>query len=254
MKFYFNCNNRTQARALKECGVKNVLLSYKYCKEAFDIYLSMFEGIGVIPGKIDNVDKYYDWAKLNLSVDFITQYDMPLDMEKTIKYYEKAGGIGVVPVLTENYLQHLGRLKTVDGPVVLGKMRGNIEEDEQLRKLPTNMHYHGLAKGRWVKDMNKLQNKIISVNSSTWLSGVVGRKTDVYKDTQVLLGNKGRSESATLQRILEKYKYSIEECSISQEKVLEGKYSELLKLPLALYYRPMLQALGFSSENFLPCP
>jgi len=62
MKFYFNCNNRTQATALRECGVKNILLSYQYCKEAFDIYAKLFDNIGVIPGKIENVDKYYAWA------------------------------------------------------------------------------------------------------------------------------------------------------------------------------------------------
>ena len=247
MKFYFNCNNRTQARALRECGVKNVLLSYKYCKGAFDIYKGMFEGVGVIPGKLDNVDDYYNWVKLNMKqCDFITQYDVPMNMDLTLKYFEKGIDTGISPVLTVNYMQHLGLLNIHDGrTIVLGKMGGNIEEDEQVRRLPTQHNYHGLAKGRWKDKPN-----ITSINSSTWLSGVVGRKSDVYKGTQILLGNKGRSESATLQRILQQNKDNIEECSISPSQVMVGKYSELLKLPIALYYKPMLASLGASSQNF----
>jgi len=59
MKFYFNCNNRTQATALKECGVKNILISFQYCSKSFDIYAGMFENIGVIPGNNINADEYY---------------------------------------------------------------------------------------------------------------------------------------------------------------------------------------------------
>jgi len=247
LKFYFNCNNRTQARALKECGVKNVLLSYQYCKEAFDVYVHLFDGIGVIPGKIDNADDYYRWAKLNIKLcDFITQYDLPMNMDITIKYYNKGKESGISPVLTVNYMQHLGLLDIHDGrTIVLGKMGGNIEEDEQVRRLPTQHKFHGLAKGRWKDKPN-----IDSINSSTWLSGVVGRKSDVYKGSQVLLGHKGRSESATLQRILQQNKDNIQSCSISPSQVMEGKYSELLKLPIALYYKPMLSSLGSSSQNF----
>jgi len=247
MKFYFNCNNRTQAKALKDCGVKNILLSYQYCKEAFDMYVGMFEGIGVIPGKIDNVDMYYKWVNLNKRLcDFITQYDVPMDMDLTLKYFTKGERYGISPVLTVNYMQHLGLLNIHDGrTIVLGKMGGNIEEDEQVRRLPNQYDYHGLAKGRWKDKPN-----ITSINSSTWLSGVVGRKSDVYKGTQILLGHKGRSELSTLQRILQQNKDNIESCSISPSQVMEGKYSELLKLPIALYYKPMLASLGASSQNF----
>jgi len=86
LKFYFNCNNKTQARALKECRVKNVMLSYQYCHEAFDDYAVMFNGIGVISGKIDNVDPYYNWARLNRGLtDFIAQYDVPMNIQLPMK-------------------------------------------------------------------------------------------------------------------------------------------------------------------------
>jgi len=252
MKFYFNCNNKTQARALRECGVKNVMISYQYCHEAFDDYVAMFDGIGVISGKIDNVDKYYDWARLNRGLtNFIAQYDVPMSIALTLKYYLKAlrDKISVSPILTSNYLQHLSQISLTDfdRTILLGKMTGNIEEDEQVRKLPSGHKYHGLAKGRWVR--NNIIN-IKSVNSSTWLSGVRGRKTDVYNFYSILLGNKGKGDIAILERTLEFHKDELEQCKIHKDEVLAGEYSALLKLPIALYYIPMLASLGAASQNF----
>ena len=248
MRFYFNCNNMTQANALLECGVKNVLLSYQYCKKNFEEYTKMFKSIGVIPGKIKNVDDYYNWV-VKHEADFFTQYDIPKDMDITIKYWEKLRD-SVSPVLTVNYLQHLSRLSLEDGrTVVLGKMGGNIEEDEQLRKLPTQYIYHGLAKGRWKSF--KLQNKIHSINSSTWLSGVRNRKTDVWDSQSVEFGDKGRGDITTLRTAIGKYSGHLKECHIEEQALLSGDYSALLKSSIALYYKPMLSALGFSSENFL---
>lgn len=245
MKFYFNCNNKTQARALKECGVRNVMLSYQYCRESFNDYVGMFTRIGVISGKIDNVNTYYDWAKLNIKLcNFIAQFDVPMNMEITIKYYEKCRGI-VSPVLTVNYAQHMSRLGNTDNDIILlGKMTGNIEEDEQVRRLQPHI-YHGLAKGRWIKN-----NQIDSTNSSTWLSGVRGRKTDVFKGQSLLLGHKGKGETAILERVLDNHKDELEQCQIRKSTVLEGEYSALLKLPIALYYIPMLSSLGAFSQNF----
>jgi len=244
----------TQARALRDCGVKNVMLSYQYCHESFDDYAAMFEGIGIIPGKIDNVDKYYSWAKLNRGLtDFISQYDIPMDITLTMKYYEKAlkSRISVSPILTSNYLQHLSQISLTDfdRTILLGKMQGNIEEDEQVRKLPMGHKYHGLAKGRWVT--NPLIN-ITSVNSSTWLSGVRGRKTDVWQGHigSLLLGNKGKGDRSILERVLTNHKDEIEICQVQRTAVLAGEYDALLKLPIALYYMPMLESLQSYSQNF----
>lgn len=235
----------TQARALRDCGVMNVLLSYQYCHESFDDYVGMFDRVGVISGKIDNVNKYYSWAKLNINLcQFIAQYDIPMDMESTIRYFEKGRGI-VSPVLTVNFAQHMSRLGNLDNDIVLlGKMTGNIEEDEQVRRLPPHV-YHGLAKGRWVRN-----SKIDSTNSSTWLSGVRGRKTDVYNFYSILLGNKGKGDRAILERTLDTHKDELEKCQVQRSAVLEGEYAALLKLPIALYYIPMLASLGAASQNF----
>ncbi len=238
----------TQANALKECGVKNVLLSYQYNKGNIMEFRGMFLGIGVIPGKIENVDKYHRWVQDHRwdEIDFFSQYDVPMDMEQTIKYYLKGEDIGITPVLTVNYLQHLSRLKLEEGrTVVLGKMGGNIEEDEQLRKLPSDYNFHGLAKGRWIKSMN-----IKSVNSSTWLSGVRGRKTDVYGLPSIEFGDKGRHDVAGREHAIRKYSGFLQKCGVEEESLRQGEYAALLKAPIALYYQPMLSALGFSSDNF----
>ncbi len=205
----------------------------------------MFTRVGVISGKIDNVDKYYAWAKLNEPLcHFIAQYDVPMNMETTIRYFEKGRGV-VSPVLTVNFAQHMARLGDTDNEIILlGKMTGNIEEDEQVRRLRPHI-YHGLAKGRWIKNP-----QIDSINSSTWLSGVRGRKTDVFKGQSVLLGDKGKGDRANLERVLDNHKDELEQCQIQRTKVLEGEYSALLKLPIALYYIPMLSALGAASQNF----
>ena len=249
LKFYFNCNNKTQAKALKDAGAKNVMISYKYDKN-LDYYKDNFERIGVIPGNIENLHKYYEWAYKNMEdTEFITQYDVPMDMEKTIKYYELAlrDGIEVSPVLTVNYMQHLGRLDLHDDrTIVLGKMGGNIEEDGQVPKLPEN-NYHGLSKGRW---LGKISLSIKSFNSSTWLSGVRGRKTDVWGGESVTFGDKSRGNVSPLLRALEKNKDNLEKVGVKGEDILSGDYTALLKAPLALYYRPMFAVLGSLSENF----
>jgi len=158
----------------------------------------------------------------------------------------------VSPILTSNYLQHLSQIKLTDfdRTILLGKMTGNIEEDEQVRKLPGGHKYHGLAKGRWLKGLAMAQNKIQSVNSSTWLSGVRGRKTDVFNGLSILLGDKGKADITILERVLSNHKDELEQCQIYKSEVLSGQYSALLKLPIALYYIPMLSSLGVSSQNF----
>lgn len=152
----------------------------------------------------------------------------------------------VLPVLHGNYIQNLGKLNlTPNSYVCLGKMAGHIEEDEQLRKLPRSFIYHGLAKGRWMKS-----DVIESIDSSTWLSGVRGRKTDVYNSPSITFGRKGRMDLALTRASCEKYKEYLELVGLKIERVLEGDYRALLKIPIALYYMPMFKTLGVLEENF----
>ena len=147
MKFYFNANNTTQLKALRECGIKNVLISYKYLKNQLGDIGRNFDSVIMVAGKIDNVDSYYDYVEAHEGhLEMATQYDVPMDMYSTLKYYKKGinRGIDIAPVLTSNYLNHLSQIGLTAGKYVcLGKMAGRIEEEEQIKKLPTIYKLHG---------------------------------------------------------------------------------------------------------------
>jgi len=249
MRFFFTANNQTQLNALKELGVKNVLISYKYLKNHIEKVTGMFENVILIPGNIDNVDDYYSYIKSNkFPLYMMTQYDVPMDMELTIKYYDKAKG-GVIPILTGNYLNHLSRLKLNEGQYIcLGKMESRIDEEDQVKRMPKIYRYHGMAKGRLIKS-----NNINSIDSSAWLSGVRGRKTDVFDGTpkpQITFGEKGRSDLASLQKYLVTHKRYLEKCHVNPSQILDGDYNTLLKVPHIFYYIPLFEHLGIIGENY----
>ncbi len=247
MKFYFNANNTTQLKALSEVGVKNVIVSYKYCKNLLTQLHRDFDSVILVSGAIDNVDPYYDYVKKNLEkLVLAAQYDVPMNLELTMKYFLKGEYCGVSPVLTSNYLSHLSQLKFKEAKYIcLGKLQGRIEEEEQIKKLPLLHKYHGLAKGRFIKN-----HILTSVDSSAWLSGVRGRKTDVYDGAPITFGRKGQSEQSRLKQILSNHKDFLDECQVKEAKVIEGDYNSLLKITHALYYKPMFKALGLLKENY----
>jgi len=247
MKFYFNANNTTQLKALHEVGVKNIIISYKYCKNLLSGLHKEFDHVILVAGSIENVDPYYEYVQKNLSlVVLAAQYDVPMNLELTMKYFLKGEDSGVSPVLTQNYLSHLSQLKFKDSKYIcLGKLQGRIEEEEQIKKLPTLHKYHGLAKGRFIKN-----HILTSVDSSAWLSGVRGRKTDVYDGAPITFGRKGISESSRLKQILSNHKEYLEQCQVKEASVMEGDYNSLLKITHALYYKPMFKALQLLSENY----
>lgn len=250
MRFFFTANNWTQLNALEELGVRNVLISYKYMKNNVDKVIDKFVNVGLIPGNIDNVDNYYSYIRRsNLKLNFVTQYDVPLDMELTIKYFEKAKDY-VIPILTSNYLNHLSRLDLHGGQLIcLGKMISRIDEEEQIKRLPNTFRYHGMAKGRLIKSTN-----INSIDSSAWLSGVRGRKTDVFDGTpkpQVTFGEKGRSDLSSLQKYLVSHKKYLERCHVNPTQILAGDYNTLLKVPHIFYYIPLFEHLGLIKENYI---
>jgi len=243
MKFFFNVNNTTQTKALLELGVKNILTSYRYMKNQIPTLLKDFDNVMLIPGKIDNVDDYYEYIRENTSGLYIaTQYDVPNNMELTLKYYEKGRGL-VIPILTQNYLSHLSRLKLESGQYIcLGKMAGRIEEEEMLRKLPNTYRYHGMAKGRFIKSPI-----LDSVDSSAWLSGVRGRKTEVFDGNSTFQLN--FKEKATFQKTLVSHAQLLSDYQIRGEDILKD-YNSLLKLPHVLYYIPLFKKLGIFGENY----
>jgi hypothetical protein len=58
-----------------------------------------------------------------------------------------------LPVLQENYMQHISRIRPKAGSYVcLGEIKGKFETEDQIRKLPANLKFHGLAKGKFIQD------------------------------------------------------------------------------------------------------
>ena len=64
------------------------------------------------------------------------------------------------------------------------------------------------------------------------------------------MGKKGQADRSILIRALDNHKSELEVCTIQTSHVLDGEYTALMKLPIALYYRPMFKELGILSENF----
>ena len=101
--------------ALEQCKVKNVMLSFKYSYANITKFRNKFENIFVVAGTKTEPERYYELLKKHReSYDYATQFDVFYKMEETLKYYKKEREMGIdwtLPVLQENYLNHLARLQ-----------------------------------------------------------------------------------------------------------------------------------------------
>jgi len=222
------------------------MLTYKFTGDNIDRF--DFERKMLNAGEGVDPKSYYDFLREKEDhYNYAIQVDIPYNMWETIKLYKQGTGIkNLIPVLHGNYLHALSQIKPLANTLVaLGKMSGHIEEDEQIRKLPRTFGYHGLAKGRWIKNTN-----ITSIDSSNWLSAVIGRKADTANGQHVTFGRKGRSEVSTVQNICSIYKTHLNSCNIDIKSVLAGDYSSLLKIVIAIYYKPLFKGLGIYNYNF----
>ena len=59
MKIYFNANNRAHQEALEQCGVKNVMLSFRYSYANIAKFRKKFDKIFVTAGTGAVPEKYY---------------------------------------------------------------------------------------------------------------------------------------------------------------------------------------------------
>lgn len=249
MKVYFNANNRAQVKALKKAGVKNIMLTYKFVGERAKDYANGFENVMLGPGFDSDKDKYHEFLE-DWEYDAL-QYDDHLDPMKNYNNWKE--GIdykeNIIPILHGNYLQALSLFKPnyKGDKYALGKAISRTKEDDQLRQLPQNFSYHGLAKGRWIKNRT---NMIDSVDSTTWTSGVKGRKTDVWKGQSLLFGDKGKNNRSMIQLACQKNLIYLSKAGLDPKELLSGGIDSLTMAPLALYYMPMLYDLGYYQENF----
>jgi len=225
------------------------MLTYKYVKRSLHNFQD-FDSIMINGGRDVISDDYYFWLKKNKEYyTYAIQADWPGEMRVTIDNYKHGLEIGapnLIPVLHVNYLQALGLLKVeAEQYIALGKMIGHIEEEEQIKRLPKQYTYHGLAKGRLINS-----TILNSIDSSTWLSGVRGRKTDVHGWASLTFGLKGKAETTMVRSACNKHKEFLEKVNLKVDDLVEGTYDALLKAPLVLYYMPLFKYLRIFSENF----
>ena len=252
-KIYFNANNKAHLETLKACGVKNILLSYKYSYANIKKFHGNFDSIMVVAGIGSNEDKYHDWLRAKKEYyDYATQFDVFYNMEDTIKHWEKEKKEGIdwtLPVLQGNYLHHISRIRPKTGSYVcLGEIRGKFETEDQMRKLPANLKFHGLAKGKFIQD-----RKFHSIDTSAWVSGAMSKKTEVWNANttySMFFGQKGRGMIPMLRHSCDVYKENMEKLGININDVIDAEYYSLLKIPIALLFMPMCKALNMYEENF----
>ena len=253
MKIYFNANNKATLEALEGCGVKNVLLSHRYSYANINKFKSRFDSIFIVPGTKGNPEKYRDFLKKKKEYyDYATQFDVFYNMDETLKYLEKEREDGIdwrLPVLQENYLQHLSRIRPKAGDYIcIGEVHGKLETEDQIRKLPQNVEYHGLAKGKYIE-----KRPFKSLDTSGWISAAMSKKTEVWSGNStfsLFFGEKGRGMKAQVASTLERFSEYLEIVGISSKSVLENDYYSLLKLPIAILYMPMCKSLGIYDINF----
>ena len=254
MKIYFNTNNKATREALIQCGVKNVMLSFRHSYANISKFRNKFDSIFVVAGTKTKAEDYHTYLRTKKEYyDLATQYDVRYDMDDTIKYLEKERKSGIdwtIPVLQKNYLLHLGRIRPEAGTLIgLGEIHGYDETEDQIRKLPRNLKYHGLAKGKFV--MNRVFD---SIDTSAWISAAMSKKTEVWSANStysMFFGEKGKAMKPMLNHALEVYKENLEKVGVTKNDILNNEYYNLLKAPIALLFMPMCKALNCYEENFI---
>lgn len=254
MKLYLNANNKATRTALMDCGVRNVMVAHKYAYASIGLYRKNFDNVFVVAGVKANEVKYRDWIKANKeNYDYATQFDVYYDMKATMECLKKERDMGIdwtLPVLQENYQRHLMLLKPEPNDYIcIGEVKGRIETEEQIRRLPGNLKLHGLAKGKYIAKNRMFE----SLDTSAWISAAVSKKTEVWRNnssTSMFFGDKGKGLKAQLQSILELYKDNLEKCNIKKQDVLDNEYDALLRLPIAVYFMPLCETFNIYEANF----
>ena len=253
MKIFFNGNNKAHMEALEQCKVKNVMLSFKYSYANIGKFRSKFEKIFVVSGTDTKPDRYHELLIKHKGVyDYATQFDVFYNMDETIKHLNKEREMGIdwtLPVLQENYLNHLSRIRPEPNSYVcLGEIHGREETEDQVRKLPANLRYHGLAKGKYMG-----RGRFESIDTSAWISAAMSKKTEVWNNNStntIFFGVKGKGMIPMLRHACSIYKDNLDKIGVTVEQIINGDYNALLKAPIALLFMPQCKSLNMYSENF----
>lgn len=253
MLIYHNANNKAHREALEQCGVRNVMLSFRYSYKNITKF-DKFDNIFMVAGTKSEPEKYWDFLrKYREYYTFAAQYDVFYKMKETMDYLNKERSQGIdwtLPVLQENYLNHISILRPKKGDYVcLGEIKGRLETDDQVRKLPQHITYHGLAKGRYLE-----KRSFRSLDTSGWISAAMSKKTEIWSGNStysMFFGNKGKAMIPMLRHACEIYKDNLEKCQIKTEDLINGEYYALLKCPIALLHMPLCKSLNIYSINFI---
>tara|TARA_B100001750_G_scaffold144681_1_gene115533 strand:- start:20806 stop:21576 length:771 start_codon:yes stop_codon:yes gene_type:complete len=254
MKIFFNGNNKAHMEALEQCKVKNVMLSFKYSYANITKFRNIFDEIFVVAGTKTEPDRYHELLKKHKeNYDYATQFDVYYNMDETLKHYKKEKDMGIdwtLPVLQENYLHHLSKLRLEPNSYVcLGEVHGRAETEDQIRKLPANLKFHGLAKGRYITQTRQFE----SLDTSGWISAAMSKKCEIWNNnstTVMYFGEKGKGMIPMLNHACEIHKEFLEIIGVKKEDILDGEYYALLKAPFALNYMPLCKQYGILEDNF----
>jgi len=253
LKIYFNANNKAHLEVLSACGVRNVMLSFKYSYANITKFRDKFDSIFIVAGTGTEPTRYHDLLKKHREIyDYATQYDIFYDMENTVKWLKKEREMGIdwtLPVLQGNYLNHISMIRPAPNSYVcLGEVRGTIETEDQIRKLPPNLKYHGLAKGKYMGRGN-----FESLDTSAWISAAMSKKTEVWNNNStstIFFGEKGKGMIPMLRHSCSRYKDHMDKIDITADKLINMDYYALMKAPIALLFMPMCKSFNIYDENF----
>lgn len=251
MRIYFHTNNKATRNALQECGVKNVFISFKYSHD-ISTFSNCFDKIFLSTNSNTEKEKYYDFIKREKEhYTYATQYYIDNNMSQTYDTFQKEVdmGLNTLPVLQEDYIKHLSLLAGKYNHICIGKMTGRFDTEDSIKRLPTNLMYHGMGKGKYI-----MKNCFESVDTSLWISAAMAKKFEVWYNNSVIkidFRKESKLSEPMLKHYCDVYKDNMEKIGINWNGVEQRHYYTLLKLPIALYYMPLCEKLKSYSDNFI---
>lgn len=229
------------------------MLSFRYSYANIKKFRDNFDSIFVVAGTGSDPHKYHEFLKDKREYyDHAAQYDVLYNTKETLEWLKKERDDGInwtLPVLQENYLNHIGLLRPEkDDYLCLGEVHGKIETEDQIRKLPRHVKYHGLAKGKYLE-----KRLFDSIDTSGWISAAMAKKCEIWNGSttySMMFGDKGKGMKSQLQHALEMYSDNLERLNINKSDVLNTNYNTMLKITFPLLYIPMCKRLNIYEENF----
>lgn len=264
--YYFVSTNKLESEILKECGVRNSLISYAYMdrfgynlskvRQDFDmLFMDSGAFTAMHTGKKIDRDKYYEEVKKQKDVvDVVAQFDVIGDTEETIKNYKVGQALGIdwmLPIAQGSWVQGIYQFEQLLGKdnceyFGLGFEKAKLKGLDIIRfakNLP-RYKYHGFAKAY----TELIENKLLwSTDSSSWSFGARARSSPYMTPTGkggLFFGKIGKDNRIDAHRVCMQNKDDCEACGLNVDDLLEGIDIALYKSAIALYYRPWFRKIG----------